>query len=505
MLMGVETEYAVAGPGKHGEAAHALVREARSRLAHLPGHPAGIFLANGARLYMDTGSHPEYCTPECAHPSEAVRHVLAGERILEDLVARDAAGQRRAREAIVFKHNVDPVLRTTWACHESYLVRHPPAHFVTDLPAHLVSRIVFCGAGGLHPASRGFEFTLSPRAWFLERTVTDGSTQNRGILHLKDETLSRAGHHRLHLLCGESLCSEIAAWLKLGTTALVVALLDAGVSPGPKARPYDPVAALREFALDPACRVRVPMEAGAPASAVEIQRRLLGLVEANADTAGLPDWAPEVCREWGAMLDRVEAGPEAVSRTVDWAIKHGLFIRHAERRGLPWASLGRLGRAIARPAPAPEDADAPGFEPAPELFPTLFPEPRRTSPGASRERLRAAVALRHELCEIETRFGELSERGIFRSLDEAGQLDHRAPGIGDVAQACEHPPAHGRARTRGAAVRAHAGASGFQCDWQAVWDVEGKRLLDLGDPFASEAEWKQCARTDWIARALGMV
>src|SRR5207344_120780 len=145
--------------------------------------------------------------------------------------------------------------------------------------------------------------------------------------------------------------------------------------PGPKARPYDPVAALHAFALDPACRTRVPMEAGGPATAVEIQRRLLRAVEANAGAGTLPDWALEVCREWGAMLDRIEAGPEAVAGTLDWAIKRALFMRHAERRGLPWSGLGKLGRALARPAPAPDEAvpPLPAFEPATDLFPMLPP------------------------------------------------------------------------------------------------------------------------------------
>ena len=404
---------------------------------------------------------------------------------------------------------MDPLQGTTWACHESYLVRHPPRHFVSDLVPHLVSRIVYAGAGGLNPLGGGFDFTLSPRAWFLGRPSTDSSTHNRGIIHLKDETLSRAGHHRLHLLCGESLCSEIAAWLKLGTTALVVALIDAGVSPGPKARPREPVAALRKFAADPACRARVPMEAGEPASAVEIQRRLLRIVEAHADASYLPGWAPEVCSQWGAMLDRIEAGPESIARTLDWAIKRRLLLRHAEKSGFPPATLDRLSRSIASlnraMGVANPAAEAGAHEPEADPEDRWEQEELLVGHGPEWEQMRAFHKLRRELGESETRFGELSGRGIFRSLDQAGELDHRAPGVGDIAGACDRPPPHGRARLRGEVIRAHAGARGYRCEWQAVWDVEGKRMLDLGDPFASAAEWKQCEQADWIARTLAMV
>src|SRR5437762_13076927 len=120
---------------------------------------------------------------------------------------------------------------------------------------HLVSRVVYTGAGGFNNLSKGIEFTLSPRVAHLNRGVSGESTHHRGIFHTKGETLAGHDYQRLHLLCGESVCSETAAWLKLGTTALIVAMVDAGLSPGDAVQPRSPLDAIRTFARDPTCKI----------------------------------------------------------------------------------------------------------------------------------------------------------------------------------------------------------------------------------------------------------
>src|SRR5206468_7166332 len=135
------------------------------------------------------------------------------------------------------------------------------------------------------------------------------------------ESLSARGYSRLHLLCGESLCSDTALWLRVATTALVVAMIDAGKRPAEGVELAGPLRALHAFALDRGCRLGAARREGAPISAIEIQRHYLGRAEACLREAFMPAWAGEACARWREMLERLEADPSGLSRTLDWAIK----------------------------------------------------------------------------------------------------------------------------------------------------------------------------------------
>src|SRR5262249_19171785 len=144
-------------------------------------------------------------------------------------------------QVVLARSNVCYATWNTWGCHESYGHRALPASLPPQIIPHLVSRITFTGAGGFNSLSPGLEFLLSPRVAHLDTAVSDYSTHSRGIFHTKDETLTTTGQHRLHIICGESLCSQTALWLKVGTTALVMALIDGGVKPGEGVQLPDPV------------------------------------------------------------------------------------------------------------------------------------------------------------------------------------------------------------------------------------------------------------------------
>ena len=116
------------------------------------------------------------------------------------------------------------------------------------------------GAGGFIPKFPGIDFVLSPRVAFIEQVVSKGSTEDRGIFHEKDESLSTEGFHRLHILLGDSLCSHRAMFLKYGTAAVVVSMIDAGLRPGDAVQLRDPLGALRRFAGDETCRSEVPLQ-----------------------------------------------------------------------------------------------------------------------------------------------------------------------------------------------------------------------------------------------------
>ena len=203
-LLGMETEYAVSG-FRRGvargaeQAASGLLETARRDLPHLRdrGSPYGLFLANGARLYLDTGLHPEYATPECVDPRDVIRYVHAGDRVLSRLASD--AGKRGVlgMRTLIFRGNVDySGAGTTWGCHESYMHRADPHTLQAALVPHLVSRVVYSGAGGFDPFSAGLVFTLAPRVRHLRTTVSADSTSNRGIYHTKDEPLCAGQYHR---------------------------------------------------------------------------------------------------------------------------------------------------------------------------------------------------------------------------------------------------------------------------------------------------------------------
>jgi len=456
-LFGIETEYAFAVVGRTSirrdreRAVQRLFELARLRLPHLPGGgSAGIFLANGSRFYTDSGMHPELTTPECSTPRELVRYLLANEQILAGLVD-ELNGENGSNEVILSRCNVDHCHgHASFGCHESFLHRADPRAFQSQLVPHLVSRLIYTGAGGLLAREARIAFTLSPRVVFLQHEVSGSSTNDRGILHTKDESLSAAGYHRLHLICGEGLCSQKGSFLKMGVTALVVALIEAGLRPGDGVQLADSVTAMRTFAGDPSCRTTVPLKNGAQFTAIDIQRRYLAAVEEHLQSPFLPSWAEEVCRVWRETLDALGHGaPDSVATQLDWSIKLSLFRNRARRCGLDWDALDRATAA-------------------------------------------SVQELRQELYEIDMRFSQIGGRrlGVFNALRRAGVLDDQVADLESIEQAVEQPPAVGRARLRGEWVRRLAGQNGnCSCGWTSVHDNRNFRYLDLSDPFQTEEKW----------------
>jgi len=145
---------------------------------------------------------------------------------------------------------------------------------------------VYPGAGGFNSLSlTALDFTLSPRVWHLEHGISNESTHKRGIFHTKNESLPGRRYHSLHILCGESLCSELAAWLKIGTTALVVALIDGGARPGDGVRLCSPLIAMRRFTGDPHCQSVARLRNCAELTALGIQRHYLRQEQRQTCTA----------------------------------------------------------------------------------------------------------------------------------------------------------------------------------------------------------------------------
>lgn len=509
-MLGQETEYALtlwnrdSGSSVRGPAIENLFMMAKKKLVHLPdlgtrGH--GLFLANGSRFYLDCGAHVEYSTPECLNPRDVIRYSRANDRILADLIKDYVRQVPGLPSVIISKCNVDYAEGSisTWGCHESYLHRYTGKLelLYEELMPHLVSRIIFTGAGGFNSLSSGLEYLVSPRVPHLVTCVSNSSTKTRGIIHTKNEPLGK-GYNRLHLLCGESLCSEKAEWLKLGTTALVVAMAERGLNPGREVRLANPLAALNIFARDPRCNVMTAATTGKHVTALEIQRHYLGMAEANLHADYMPSWAKDVCAAWREILDKLEKAPESVERELDWSIKLSLFKGHVRRRGFSWEKLAQWGVVLSRIRVALNRCKFRG-----EITEDLVTRADSPIVGEIRNldhylKLNGLqwcdfipfIRLRAELYEIDWRCGALDENALFVSLDQQGVLDHRLLSEGEIEDATQNPPKEGRASVRGNIIRQLAGQIPPPiCDWSLVQDHKTKRVAEMFDPFSSKETW----------------
>ena len=234
------------------------------------------FLKNGARLYQDTGCHPEYATPECDNPRDLVIHDKAGERIVEELLL--AAEQKLRENGIyceiyIFKNNTDSV-GNTYGCHENYLVqRGVNFHKLAEqLIPFFVTRQAFAGAGKVLKTRMGNHYYISQRAQHIYQEISGATTSSRGIINTRDEPhADEEKYRRLHVIVGDSNMSEFTTYLKIGTTAIVLAMVEDGVIKRDLAL-EDPVRAIKEISHDVACKRRVKLKRGKEFSAIEIQR-----------------------------------------------------------------------------------------------------------------------------------------------------------------------------------------------------------------------------------------
>lgn len=492
-MMGVETEYALGWRGERRSTSsrafllEGILRRAYSDLDCLRSESGqGIFLSNGALLYIDVGAHPELATAECSDPLEAVRQVFAGDRLLHDLLVRVLQGEEAVPDARLYKNNVDN-RGSTWGSHESHAVITNPGDFCVPLASFLATRIIFSGSGGLEQRGRTLRFALSPRASFIQKAISASSTHARGIVHDKHEPLACAPFHRLHLTCGDSLRSHYAMWLRLATTALVVAALAARARPSRHGVLPLPVRAMHVINTDERMRTRHTVASGARLNAIEIQRVYLDMVESAGLHGVLPSWWPAACREWRAVLDALERDPSELAGRLDWPLRMSLFGAHLARRGLSWRQI-RLG-----PSGPHETPLLPWGEELedPDILNLIFgSSAARRVRRARRKSYDAPFA--DELREIDLRFGELGPDGLHARLDAAGTISHRLFDDESLERGRTEAPRLGRAKVRGAAIKMLAGRRRARvwASWDGVTDAETGTHLDLRHPLRDRVKWQ---------------
>src|SRR5438105_8718081 len=239
------------------------------------GRSSNVFLENGARLYLDVGSHPEYATPECDDIRQLVAHDKAGERILESLVNSAEARLREegiAGQVYLFKNNTDSA-GNSYGCHENYLVsRYGEFGKLAEvLIPFFVSRQIFTGAGKVLQTARGAIYCISQRAEHIWEGVSSATTRSRPIINTRDEPHADAEkYRRLHVIVGDSNMNETTTLLKVTMTDLVLRMIEAGL-PIKDMTLENPIRAIREISHDMTGRGKVRPASGREMSALEIQ------------------------------------------------------------------------------------------------------------------------------------------------------------------------------------------------------------------------------------------
>ncbi len=462
-VMGLETEFGISHPG-HPNAnpvrmsglvvnAHAVLAERTGALAHRWDYDeesplrdargfdmtraeadpsqltdevgtANVVLTNGARLYVDH-AHPEYSSPEVTNPWDAVLWDRAGMQIAAD-AARVAAGMPGGHEIVLYKNNTDGK-GASYGTHENYLMdRRTPFRAVVDaLIPFFVTRQVFTGAGrvGRGQDGRREGFQLSSRADFFEVEVGLETTLKRPIINTRDEPhADPALWRRLHVIVGDANLSETATLLKLGTTAIVLSMIEAG-GPDLGIELANPVAAMHRVSHDLSLAEPLECLRRSPLTALEVQQAYLGAARAHCagQPGGTDPRTAEVLDLWSEVLAVLAAEPMALADRLDWVAKLALLEGYRRRDGLDWT--------------------------APRL---------------------AAIDLQY----ADTR----PERGLAFRLEQRGSL-RRITSAEEVARAMVEPPIDTRAWFRGECVR-RFGASVAAASWDSViFDVPGRSAL----------------------------
>lgn len=441
-ILGMECEYGVAWKGKYRQSPDEVARQIFRGVVHVT-RSSNVFTQNGARLYLDVGSHPEYATPECDSVRQLLTYDRAGERMLLDLTKKAEERIKEegndSGEIYLFKNNTDSH-GNSYGCHENYLVTREIDfnHYVEILIPFLVTRQIYAGAGKILKTSRGAKFCLSQRAEHIWEGVSSATTRSRPIINTRDEPHSDAEkYRRLHIIVGDSNMSEYANFLKVGTCALLLRLIE---ETDFLLRPTieNPIRSIRDISNDIECEKKVRLVDGRELNARQIQ--LLYLEEAQRCSAKIDLTEEEkqtlIC--WEDCLVALKDDPMSLYRKCDWVAKYKLAQEFCEKNDI----------------------------------------------GMSHPKLSALDIFYHDINP---------DRGIYYLLDKKGQTEklwNATDMEADVQKAMEEPPPTTRAKIRGDFIKkATERNREFTVDWVHIKlnDHEQRTVL-CKDPFKNEDE-----------------
>ncbi|SFS70112.1 Pup--protein ligase [Saccharopolyspora flava] len=439
-IFGIETEFGVTCTF-HGQRRLSPDEVARYLFRRVVswGRSSNVFLRNGARLYLDVGSHPEYATAECDDLTQLVTHDKAGERILEDLLTdaeRRLSDEGIGGDIFLFKNNTDSA-GNSYGCHENYLVgRSGEFSRIADvLLPFLVTRQLICGAGKVLQTPRGAVYCLSQRAEHIWEGVSSATTRSRPIINTRDEPHADAERYRrLHVIVGDSNMSEVTTLLKVGSANLVLEMIEQGV----QFRDFsldNPIRAIREISHDLTGRRTVRLAGGREASALDIQREYHSRAVDHVARRGSDPMSERILDLWGRALDAIEHEDYSlIDREVDWAIKLRLLERYRSKHGLELSS------------------------------------PR--------------------IAQLDLAYHDIRRgRGLFDMLQRKDLVD-RATEDGEIEAAKDTPPQSTRAKLRGDFIAAaQAAGRDFTVDWVHLkLNDQAQRTVLCKDPFRAVDE-----------------
>lgn len=294
-------------------------------------------LPNGGRLYVD-GAHPEYATPECTNPRELMAFERAGERVLADCLR--ALGQARGGEKfLLYKNNTDGK-GNSYGYHENYLLARsvPFDQIARMLLPFLVTRQIYAGAGkvGAENQTGPTDYQISQRADFFECLIDLNTMVKRPIINTRDEPhADPAKYRRLHVIVGDANMAELSTYLKLGTTAIVLEMLEASAE-FPNLDLEDPIRAIKEVSRDLDMKGTLKLADGRVTSAIGIQRAYLKTAMDFYACHELTQITKDVLVRWEEALDKLERDPMLLVRELDWVAKRQMIRSYMERRGCGW-------------------------------------------------------------------------------------------------------------------------------------------------------------------------
>ena len=403
------------------------------------GRSSNVFLGNGARLYLDVGSHPEYATPECDSVHDLVVHDKAGERILEQLLT--SAEERLGDEGIhgdiyLFKNNTDSA-GNSYGCHENYCTTRKDdfSAYGEVLIPFLVSRQIYAGAGKVLQTARGAMYCVSQRAEHIWEGVSSATTRSRPIINTRDEPHADAERYRrLHVIVGDSNMSEYTNFLKVRACALMLRMLEEPQVVLRDMTLENPIRAIREISHDMTCTRRVRLANGREVSALDIQSEYLNRAIRFAEHHDLTDQEQLALDMWEHCLTTIADDPLKLDREIDWVIKYKLIESYRERHGI--------------------------------------------------ELNDAKVAL------VDLQYHDVSrDRGLFYRMQKRGMVERMVTDE-EISHAVEHPPETTRARLRGEFIRrAKEQKRDYTVDWVHLkLNDQAQRTVLCKDPFKAHDE-----------------
>ncbi|MDG2300635.1 MAG: Pup--protein ligase [Acidimicrobiales bacterium] len=403
------------------------------------GRSSNVFLANGSRLYLDVGSHPEYATPECDSIYDVVAHDKAGERILHQLLV--GAEERLAEEGIngqlyLFKNNTDSA-GNSYGCHENFCTERDDDTSIYDevLIPFFVTRQIYAGAGKVLQTARGATYCISQRAEHIWEGISSATTRSRPIINTRDEPHADAEkYRRLHVIVGDSNMNEYASFLKVGAASLILRMLEERTVFMGDMTLENPIRAIREISHDITCSRKVRLASGRELSALDIQSEFLEKAIKFADRRELSPEEKQALTMWEHCISGLKNDPMGLYRECDWVTKLHLIEKYKSRYGINLS------------------------------------DPK--------------IAL------IDLQYHDVNRnRGLFYILQSNGRVE-RMCSDEDISNAVEHPPQTTRAKLRGDFIRrAKDRNRDYTVDWVHLkLNDQAQRTVLCKDPFVATDE-----------------